>query len=48
MVASVIRNTECVEKKPVMVTLCQTPLDAELIALKKEVKRLQQKVSNRD
>ncbi|KAL0173003.1 hypothetical protein M9458_033314, partial [Cirrhinus mrigala] len=53
MVASVVRKPtpvaqECVEEKPVTVTHCQTPLDSELIALKKQVKRLQQKVINRE
>ncbi|XP_073705540.1 paraneoplastic antigen Ma1 homolog [Garra rufa] len=53
MVASVVRKStpvaqECVEEKPVTVTHCQTPLDSELIALKKQVKRLQQKVMNRE
>ncbi len=47
MVASVVRKPtpvaqKCVEEKPVTVTHCQTPLDSELIALKKQVKRLQQ------
>lgn len=51
MVASVIRKPtpiaqDCVENKPVTITHCKNPLDAELIALMKQVKRLQQKVSN--
>ncbi|KAL1258944.1 hypothetical protein QQF64_009521 [Cirrhinus molitorella] len=53
MVASVIRKPtpalrECVEEKPVTVTHCPTPFDSELIALKKQVKRLQQKVINKE
>uniref|UniRef100_A0A673HFG7 Uncharacterized protein n=1 Tax=Sinocyclocheilus rhinocerous TaxID=307959 RepID=A0A673HFG7_9TELE len=41
-------SQDCVENKPVTITHCQNPLDAELITLKKQVKRLQQKVSNRE
>lgn len=53
MVASVVRKPtpvaqDCVKNKPVTITPCQNPLDAEPIALKKQVKRLQQKVSNRE
>lgn len=53
MIASVVREPipvvqECVGEKPETSTHGPTPLDAELIALKKQVKRLQQKVSNKE